>query len=73
MLFTNNQLVLHLRTAFTDWDDPSRRRHLLRVWLCPPNSRRLPDSFAPFFGDIRAGAIRGGYRSRTGRRVFETA
>jgi hypothetical protein len=31
--FTNNCLLLHTRTAFTDADDPAKRRHLLRLWL----------------------------------------
>lgn len=29
----NNTTVLHSREAYTDHDDPSRRRHLLRLWL----------------------------------------
>jgi hypothetical protein len=61
MLFVNNHTVLHMRTHFTDWDEPERRRHLLRSWLSLPTSRALPESFAVFFGDTRAGAIRGGY------------
>jgi hypothetical protein len=73
MLFVNNHTVLHLRTAFVDWDEPASKRHLLRVWLSPPNSRPLPGSFAPFFGDVGAGAVRGGYRSRADRPVFHTA
>ena len=29
----SNHTVLHARTAYEDWPDPSRRRHLLRLWL----------------------------------------
>ena len=29
----SNHLVLHARTAYADDPDPSRRRHLLRLWL----------------------------------------
>lgn len=29
----NNAVVLHSREAYTDGDDPTRRRHLLRLWL----------------------------------------
>jgi hypothetical protein len=72
MWFVDNHRVLHMRTAFEDWPEPARRRHLLRVWLCPPNSRRLPDSFAPFFGDVQPGAVRGGYPSRAERPTFGT-
>jgi hypothetical protein len=72
MLFTNNHIVLHRRTAFVDWDQPERKRHLLRVWLSPPNSGQLPESFASFFGDVRAGATRGGYPGHPGPPCFET-
>lgn len=66
MLFCNNHTVFHMRTEFLDWPEPARRRHLLRLWLSLPNGRRLPDTFAEFFGDISAGAVRGGYPSRDG-------
>ncbi|MSO76106.1 MAG: TauD/TfdA family dioxygenase [Alphaproteobacteria bacterium] len=36
----NNFLILHSRTAFLDHDDPARRRHLLRLWITVPESRR---------------------------------
>jgi hypothetical protein len=29
----NNRRLGHRRTAFQDWDDPKRRRHLVRIWL----------------------------------------
>jgi hypothetical protein len=72
MWFVDNQTVLHMRTEFVDGDEPESRRHLLRIWLSLPNTRRLPDSFAPFFGDVRAGAVRGGYPSRAARPTFTT-
>jgi hypothetical protein len=70
--FVNNQTIFHMRTEFTDHDDPARKRHLLRVWLSLPNTRELPASFASFFGDISAGAVRGGYPSRSPDPVFHT-
>jgi hypothetical protein len=30
-----NSTILHGRAAFQDWDDPARRRHLLRLWINP--------------------------------------
>ncbi len=72
MLFVHNHTVLHLRTRFVDWDEPERKRHLLRVWLSMPNNRQLPETFGEFFGDLRAGALRGGYESRTGDLIFAT-
>lgn len=74
MLFVNNQTVFHLRTAFTDdAEDPEERRHLLRLFLCLPNGRELPRSFAGYFGDVRAGAVRGGYPTQAPTPVFHTA
>jgi alpha-ketoglutarate-dependent taurine dioxygenase len=32
-LFVNNRRLLHNRTAFDDFDEPERRRHLVRLWL----------------------------------------
>lgn len=61
--FLNNLTMIHARTEFEDYEDPDRKRHLLRLWLSVPDSPRLPDSFATFFGDVRAGAKRGGYPS----------
>ena len=29
----SNHTVLHARTGYEDFDDPARRRHLLRLWL----------------------------------------
>lgn len=33
VLFINNFEMLHSRTAFVDWEEPERRRLLLRLWL----------------------------------------
>ena len=40
--FLHNYQTLHDRTAFEDWPDPKRKRHLLRLWLCTPRGRELP-------------------------------
>jgi hypothetical protein len=29
----SNHVILHARTAYEDWPDPTRKRHLLRLWL----------------------------------------
>ena len=31
-----NSVILHKRTAYEDWDEPERKRHLLRLWLAAP-------------------------------------
>jgi hypothetical protein len=68
----NNHVLYHSRTAFDDYDEPDRRRHLLRLWLSVKNSRPLAPSLAPIYGEGRAGAVRGGFPSRTGSYVYET-
>jgi hypothetical protein len=39
--FLNNYVILHSRTAFEDYQEPDRRRHLLRLWLTVPGWNRL--------------------------------
>jgi hypothetical protein len=55
----HNHTLLHDRTAFEDWPEPERKRHLLRLWLAPPDARPLPPVFAERYGSIVPGA-RGG-------------
>ena len=62
MQFLHNHQILHDRTAFTDWDDPAKKRHLLRLWLCPPDGRPLPEAFAGNYGSVEIGN-RGGIRA----------
>ena len=47
------------RTAFEDWREPERRRHLLRLWLAPEKARPLPPVFAERYGSVVPGQ-RGG-------------
>jgi hypothetical protein len=55
----HNHTILHDRTAFEDWAEPERKRHLLRLWLAPANARPLPPIFAERYGRITPGE-RGG-------------
>ncbi len=55
----HNHSLLHDRTAFTDWPEPERRRHLLRLWLAPVDARPLPPVYAQRYGSVQPGA-RGG-------------
>jgi hypothetical protein len=57
--FVHNHTLLHDRTAFVDWPEPERRRHLLRLWLAVPGARPLPEVFAQRYGSVTVGA-RGG-------------
>ena len=51
----HNHTILHDRTAFEDYDEPERKRHLLRLWLAPPSARPIPEVFAERFGSITPG------------------
>lgn len=56
----NNHVTLHSRTEFEDFDEPERKRTLFRLWLAPPDSPRLPDSWLPAYRSVAAGTVRGG-------------
>ncbi|HEX6720244.1 MAG TPA: TauD/TfdA family dioxygenase, partial [Burkholderiaceae bacterium] len=66
MQFVHNHVLLHDRTAFDDWPEPARRRHLLRLWLAPDDARALPPAYAQRYGSVTPGA-RGGVPSADGR------
>ena len=51
----HNQSLLHDRTAFEDWPEPDRRRHLLRLWLAPEHARPLPPVFSERYGSVVPG------------------
>ncbi len=59
MQFLHNHTCLHDRTAFVDWPEPERKRHLLRLWLAAPGARPLPPVYAPRYGSTTIGE-RGG-------------
>lgn len=70
--FLNNHVTYHARTEFEDWAEPERKRHLLRLWLAPANSRPLSEGMKEFYKDIRPGAVRGGFPSHVEEPVFVT-
>ncbi|WP_231712481.1 TauD/TfdA family dioxygenase [Vineibacter terrae] len=55
MQFVHNHTLLHDRTGFEDWEEPERRRHLLRLWLACPGARPLPAVFAQRYGSVMVG------------------
>ncbi len=65
ILFLNNWVTLHRRTAFEDHGDPEEKRCLFRLWLSAPNSRPLDPQFAENYGATEAGALRGGMKAAT--------
>ena len=68
----NNHTCFHARTAFEDYPEHHRRRHLSRMWLSVPNSRPLNPSMGTIYRDLRAGAVRGGFPSHSGRFIYES-
>ena len=55
MQFVHNHTILHDRTAFEDWPEPERKRHLLRLWLASPGARPLPQAYAERYGSVEVG------------------
>jgi hypothetical protein len=55
MQFLHNHTILHDRTAFEDWPEPERKRHLLRLWLAAPGARPLPPVYAERYGSTTIG------------------
>ncbi len=62
MQLINNHTMLHSRTDYVDFDEPSKKRLLHRLWLAPPDSVRLPQSWGDFYRSIEPGTVRGGIR-----------
>jgi Taurine catabolism dioxygenase TauD, TfdA family len=53
--FVHNHTILHDRTAFEDFPESERKRHLLRLWLAPPEARPLPEIYTQRFGSVTPG------------------
>lgn len=45
MIVINNYTVMHARTSFTNFPEPQRKRHLVRLWLDRPGFREVPPQF----------------------------
>jgi hypothetical protein len=48
MQFLNNYVILHDRTAYDDYDEPDRKRHMLRLWLDSRNRRPIAPDFGTY-------------------------
>ena len=55
MQFLHNHVILHSRTAFEDYPEPERKRHLLRLWLSTPDGRPLPPAYAERYHSLAEG------------------
>lgn len=70
----NNHVLLHSRTDFEDFQEPERKRLLCRLWLAPPDSVRLPESWRDAYKSIEPGSVRGGFIGHNyddARRAFD--
>lgn len=61
----NNHVMLHSRTDFIDFDQPSQKRLLFRLWLAPPDSVLLPTSWGDCYRSVEPGTVRGGIRGHS--------
>jgi hypothetical protein len=57
--FLCNHTIMHSRTKYVDWDEPERKRHLLRLWLACPGGPAVPESYREFQGLNAAGRPQG--------------
>jgi hypothetical protein len=55
MQFLYNHTILHDRTAYEDWPEEDKKRHLLRLWLAMPDDRPLDPILAQRFGSVEPG------------------
>lgn len=53
--FLHNHVVVHGRTAYEDWPEPARKRHLLRLWLATPGGRPLPEAVLERYVGLKPG------------------
>jgi len=53
--FLCNYTNLHSRTRYEDWDEPEKKRHLLRLWLGIADAPEVPEPYVEFQGLTAAG------------------
>lgn len=64
MQFVNNHALIHSRTHFEDFDEPERKRHLLRLWLSIPGSRPLSEALRDAYKSVEPNTVRGGFKGQ---------
>ena len=65
MQILNNYKMFHSRTSYTDFKSESQKRCLYRLWLAPPDSIKLPESWKDFYRSVEPAAVRGGIRGQS--------
>lgn len=58
----NSHVTLHSRTEFIDHEDEAKKRLMFRLWIAPPDSQALPQSWKQLYREIEPGVVRGGIR-----------
>ena len=58
----HNHQILHARTSYEDFEEPEKKRHLIRLWLSAHQPRELPSAYEERYGKIVPGQVRGGIR-----------
>jgi len=57
--FLNNYVMFHSRTEFVDFDEPEKKRHMLRLWLQFPGGRAHMARYPVLYDGIPATLKRG--------------
>ncbi|WP_428490431.1 TauD/TfdA family dioxygenase [Rhodopila sp.] len=64
MQFVNNHVLVHSRTHFEDFEEPERKRHLLRLWLSIPDARPLHQTLRDAYKSVERNTVRGGFKGQ---------
>ena len=56
----NNYRMFHSRTGYLDFENDLQKRCLYRLWLAPPDSIKLPESWKDFYRSVAPSTVRGG-------------
>ena len=64
MQILNNYTMFHSRTDYIDFDKESEKRCLYRLWLAPPDSIKMPESWRDFYRSVEPATVRGGIRGQ---------
>ncbi|MBT4354803.1 MAG: TauD/TfdA family dioxygenase [Rhodospirillaceae bacterium] len=65
MQILNNYTMFHSRTDYIDFENESDKRCLYRLWLAPPDSIKMPESWRDFYRSIEPETVRGGIRGQS--------
>ena len=58
----SNHRILHSRTAYLDWEEPDRKRHMLRLWLACADGPDLPPLMTEEYQEATASGRPNGIR-----------